>query len=239
MSKRTALLLGATGLVGKHCLELLLDDDFYEKVITLGRRKIEREHAKLIQHIIDFDNIEEYANLFQAEDIFCCLGTTMEAAGSREAFRKIDFTYTKEAARIVSQNGAEQFLVVTTSGANPKSFIFYNRVKGEIEEAIKKMSFESAQIFRPSLLLGERKEYRSRERVGERLLKGFKFLLVGGLRKYRPVKASDVARAMVRMAKARPHGVHVYETDRIKEVARYGQHKYKDRSATGEFSTKF
>jgi uncharacterized protein YbjT (DUF2867 family) len=225
MNNRTALLLGATGLVGGHCLDLLLRDETYERVVTLGRRRIEREDAKLIQHIIDFDNLEEHANLFQAQDVFCCLGTTIKTAGSKEAFRKVDFTYPTEAARIASQNGAEQFLIVTASGANPKSFIFYNCVKGETEETIKKFSFKSVQIFRPSLLLGERKEYRFGERVGEKLLSVFKFLLVGGLRKYRPVQASEVAKAMVRMAKAKPQGVHVYECDRIKEIARYGKHE--------------
>lgn len=225
MNNRTALLLGATGLVGGHCLDLLLNDETYEKVVTLGRKKIERENPKLIQHIIDFDNLEEHAHLFQVQDVFCCLGTTIKTAGSQEAFRKVDFTYPVEAARLASQNGAEQFLIVTASGANAKSFIFYNRVKGETEEAIKSFSFKSIQIFRPSLLLGNRKEYRAGERVGEKILKAFKFLLIGGLRKYRAIQASEVARAMVRMAKAVPHGVHVYESDRIKEIARYGQHK--------------
>jgi uncharacterized protein YbjT (DUF2867 family) len=225
MDNRTALLLGATGLVGGHCLDLLLHDEAYERVITLGRKRIEREDAKLIQHIIDFDKLEEHTNLFQTQDIFCCLGTTIKTAGSQEAFRKVDFTYPTEAARIASQNGAEQFLIVTAAGANPKSFIFYNRIKGETEKAIKNFSFKSIQIFRPSLLLGERKEYRSGERVGEKLLSVFKFLLVGGLRKYRAIQANDVANAMVRMAKAKPSGVHVYESDRIKEIARYGKHE--------------
>lgn len=225
MDNRTALLLGATGLVGGHCLDILLQDETYEKVITLGRKKIELQNPKLIQHVVDFDNLEEHTNLFQARDVFCCLGTTIKTAGSQEAFRKVDFTYAVEAARIASQNGAEQFLIVTSSGANSKSFVFYNRVKGETEEAIKNFSFKSIQIFRPSLLLGERKEYRQGERISEKFLKAFKFLLVGGLRKYRAIQASEVAQAMVRMAKAVPQGVHVYESDRIKEIARYGQHK--------------
>lgn len=224
-NQTTALLLGATGLVGGHCLELLLQDEAYEKVITLGRKKIENENPKLTQHIVDFDELEEHANLFQAQDIFCCLGTTIKTAGSKEAFRKVDFTYPTEAARIASQQGAEQFLIVTSLGANAKSPIFYNRVKGETEEAIKTFPFESIQIFRPSLLIGERKEYRSGESVGEKVLSAFKFLLVGGLRKYRAILASEVASAMVRMAKAKPKGVHVYQSDRIKEIARYGKHE--------------
>jgi uncharacterized protein YbjT (DUF2867 family) len=224
MNNRTALLLGATGLVGEHCLDLLLQDDSYSQVITLGRKWLERDDTKLVQHVIEFDHLSDVASLIKAQDVFCCLGTTIKTAGSQEAFRKVDFTYPVEIARMASENGAEQFLIVTALGANAKSSFFYNRVKGEVEDAVRELRFKSVQIFRPSLLLGERKESRFGEKVGEQFLKAFKFLLVGGLRKYRAIKASDVAHAMVRMAKARPVGVHVYESDRIKEIARYGQH---------------
>jgi len=224
MNGRTALLIGVTGLVGGHCLDFLLKDNNYSKVITLGRRRLERENEKLVQHVIDFDALEESKELVKADDVFCCLGTTIKTAGSQEAFRKVDFTYPTEIASLASQNGAEQFLIVTALGANSKSSIFYNRVKGETEDAISKIDFKSIQIFRPSLLLGDRKESRSGERWGEFFLTTFKFLLVGSLRKYRAIDASEVAKAMVRMAKAKPAGVHIYESQRIKEIARYGAH---------------
>ena len=224
MNNRTALLLGATGLVGGHCLDLLLKDDSYSQVITLARRGLERNDAKLVQHVVEFDNLSDYASLIKAQDVFCCLGTTIKAAGSKEAFRKVDFTYPVEIARMASENGTEQFLIVTALGANSKSSVFYNRVKGEVEDAVCQLDFKSVQIFRPSLLLGERDKSRLSEKVAEKFLKAFKFMLVGGLRKYRAIEASDVSQAMVRMAKAKPVGVHVYESDKIKEIARYGQH---------------
>ncbi len=224
MNGRTALLIGATGLIGGHCLDLLLKDKAYNKIITLGRRTLDRDDEKLIQHVIDFDALENSKELIKADDVFCCLGTTIKKAGSQEAFRKVDFTYPTEIAHIASQNGAEQFLIVTSIGANSKSLFFYNRVKGETEEAISKIDFKSIQIFRPSLLLGERKETRSGERWGEFFLTIFKFLLVGSLRKYRSIDSLEVAKAMVRMAKAKPSGVHIYESQKIKEVARYGTH---------------
>ena len=213
-SGRTAILLGATGLVGGHCLALLLEDDAYSKVVSLGRRKKGHEHAKLEEHVIDFERIEDYSQLFRGHDLFCCLGTTIKKAGSQAAFRQVDFTYVRESARVASENGTEQFLLVSAIGANPRSRIFYNRTKGEAEQAVAKFPFHGVQVFRPSLLLGERTEFRAGERVAEKAMKVFSFLLVGPLRKYRPVEARTVAAMMVRVALDKPAGVNVFEFQR-------------------------
>lgn len=215
MSERTALLLGATGLVGGHCLEMLLQDEHYEHVATVGRRPAARVHRKLKQHVVDFKSPDWQAHLPQAHDIFCCLGTTIKNAGSREAFRKVDYEYPLEVGRVASQNGAEQFLLVSSLGADARSSVFYSRVKGEIEDAISELPFDGVQIFRPSLLLGERKERRTGERVAETAAKLFSFMLRGSLKKYRPVEASAVAAAMIRVAKQHPKGVNVFESDQI------------------------
>lgn len=130
MNDRTALLLGATGLVGGHCLNFLLNDESYGRVSVLGRRPLEREHPKLEQHLVDFDRLENSAELIQAQDVFCCLGTTIKKAGSQEAFRRVDFEYPLQSARVAARQGAERFLIVTAIGADPGSRIFYNRVKG-------------------------------------------------------------------------------------------------------------
>jgi uncharacterized protein YbjT (DUF2867 family) len=219
---RTALLLGATGLVGGHCLDLLLEDETYGRVTVLVRRRMERAHPKLEQRVIDFDRLGDQAELFQSHDVFCCLGTTIRKAGSEEAFRRVDFDYTVESARLAAGEGAEQFLVVTAVGADPNSRIFYNRVKGEVEVAVERLPFRSVIILRPSLLLGERTELRLGERLAEPVARVFSPLLRGGLRKYRPIHARRVAAAMVRLAREGREGVRVVESDEIDRIASSG-----------------
>ncbi|HVG34716.1 MAG TPA: oxidoreductase [Pyrinomonadaceae bacterium] len=215
---RTALLLGATGLVGGHCLELLLNDSAYGKVIVLGRKQVSHEHAKLEQHVIDFEHLPDFASLMRAEDVFSCLGTTIKKAGSKENFRRVDFTYQYETARLASEQGAKQLLLVSALGADPRSSIFYNRVKGELEQAVSKLTFDAVNIFRPSLLLGERAEFRLTERVAELPMRYVSFLMVGPLAKYRPVTARAVAASMLKIAKQQRTGINVFESDQIRRM---------------------
>jgi uncharacterized protein YbjT (DUF2867 family) len=219
MATRTALLLGASGLIGGHCLDLLLADEFYSRVVAPGRRPLARAHAKLTQHAVNFDDLAAHAALLRADDVFCCLGTTIKRAGSQEAFRKVDFTYPAECARLARREGAQQFLLVSSLGANARSAVFYSRVKGEVEAAIAAVGFEAVQIFRPSLLTGERAERRTGEVVAGKFADVFSFAFAGPLRKYRPIAARAVAAAMVNLAKRRPPGVNIYESDRIRELA--------------------
>jgi uncharacterized protein YbjT (DUF2867 family) len=212
---RTALLLGATGLVGGHCLELLLAKPAYARVVALGRRPLERQHPKLEQHLVDFDRLAEHAALFGVDDVFCCLGTTIRSAGSRAAFRRVDLDYPREAARLAAEHGAKHFLLVSAVGADPASRVFYNRVKGEVESAVQELAFESVTIIRPSLLLGERTESRPGERIAEVLAKPLAPLLRGPLAKDRPVPAHDVARALLRLALEQGRGLRVVESDRL------------------------
>jgi uncharacterized protein YbjT (DUF2867 family) len=212
---KSALLLGASGLVGGHCLQRLLDDAAYAKVIVLVRKPLALHHPKLDQQVVDFSRLQNYAHLVKAQDVFCCLGTTIKKAGSQAAFRQVDFTYPVEMAKIAVANGAEQFLIVTSLGADPASRIFYNRVKGEVEAAIAPLAFRAVHIFRPSLLLGERQEFRLGEKIGERAANFFSFIFVGPLRKYRAVEASVVAAAMIAVAKRNLVGVNIFESDQI------------------------
>ncbi len=216
---RTALLLGASGLIGGHCLDLLLADKDYTQVTILVRRSLSRTHPKLTQQVVDFDRLTEVADAFRVQDVFCCLGTTIKTAGSQEAFRKVDFTYPVESARLAVQQGATQFLLVSSLGANAKSSVFYSRTKGEVERAVAASDLSSVQIFRPSLLLGQRAEVRSGERMAEKLSRALSFLLVGPLRKYRPIEARAVAAAMIAVAKDQRAGIHLYESNQIAEIA--------------------
>ncbi len=160
MSAKKALLAGASGLIGGYCLQYLLQDPNYSRIILLTRNKLPVDHPKCEQHQVEFNELSGYAKVMTADHVFCCLGTTMKNAGSREAFRRVDFEYPLEIARITRQNGAGTFLLVSALNADPNSKIFYNRVKGEVEEAIQALNFPTTFIFRPSLLLGERKENR-------------------------------------------------------------------------------
>jgi uncharacterized protein YbjT (DUF2867 family) len=210
---RTALLAGATGLVGSHVLEYLLADDAWSRVVTLGRRTTSQRHDKLEQRLVDLGAIEALGDLPHAGDVFCCLGTTIKQAGSQQAFRRVDYDFVVGLARAGLRVGATQFLLISAIGADPESRVFYSRVKGEAEAAIRKLPYRAIQIFRPSLLLGERSEFRLGERIamiGAPLLQLF---LVSRLRRYRPIQASDVARAMVRIAREAPRGPNVFEYD--------------------------
>lgn len=216
---RSALVLGATGLVGGHCLDLLLADAAWERVTTLGRRPVAREHPKLEQRTADFDRLAEHAEAFAADDVFCCLGTTIRAAGSREAFRRVDHDFAVAAARLASERGARHFLLVTALGADPASRVFYNRVKGETERDVSGLPFFAVSILRPSLILGERADRRPAEALAQRVAPLLSPLLAGPLRRYRAVEARVIARAMTRLAKETAPGVRIVEND---ELARLG-----------------
>jgi uncharacterized protein YbjT (DUF2867 family) len=214
--RRSALLLGATGLVGGHCLELLLAARAYARVVVLARRRLEREQPGLEQHVVNFDRLADHADLFRVDDVFCCLGTTIRKAGSREAFRRVDLLYPREAARLAAAAGARHFLLVSAVAADPASRVFYNRVKGEVEQAVRSLPFEAVTLARPSLLLGERAELRPGERIAGWVSKPLAPLMRGPLARYRPIHARTVAAALVRAALERRPGVRVVESEELR-----------------------
>jgi uncharacterized protein YbjT (DUF2867 family) len=215
---RSAVVLGATGLVGGHCLDLLLADGGWERVTVVGRRPIARENPRLVQRVVDFDRLDDDADAFAADDVFCCLGTTIKDAGSREAFRRVDHDYPVAAARLAVERGARRFLLVSALGADPRSRVFYNRVKGETERDVSALGFEGVAIFRPSLLLGDRERRRTGEAFAQTIFPALSPLLIGPLRKYRAVHAATVARALVRVARDGFRGIRILESDEIAAV---------------------
>lgn len=210
--KRTALVVGATGLVGGKVVTQLLASEKYNQVKVLVRQPFATTHPKLQSVLFDFE--APASALVQADDIFCCLGTTMKKAGSKEAFYRVDYTYPYEIAKMALANGAKRFAIITAMGANRKSLFYYNRVKGDIEETLKKLGYETVLIFRPSLLLGNRPESRTGEQIGEKLTQLLKPLIPA---KYRAIEAEKVAKAMVSITASNVKGILVYESDVMQE----------------------
>jgi len=221
MSDRSALIIGATGLIGKNLVKQILNDSLYSKVYIAVRKKLPIEHHKLTQHVIDFDKLSDYENIFRTNDIFCCLGTTIKKAGSQEEFIKVDYNYAFEAAKNGLINGASQFIIVTAISADSDSSIFYKRVKGDIEDSVSKLGYQAVKILRPSLLTGKRDEFRLGEVLGRFAISLVSPVLIGKYKKFRAINAAAVARAMLRIAEANDEGVRIYESDAIQAIAEH------------------
>lgn len=214
----TALVVGASGLVGSQCLKTLLDGGAYERVVAFTRRPLGQQHPRLVETIVDFDKLEDL-DPFPTADVFCALGTTIEKAGSQADFLKVDFEYPRIIAERSAAAGATQFLLVSSVGADPQSGNFYLRVKAQLEKAVTGRSFESVHIFRPSLLIGSREEFRLGETLAVAASRMVQFALVGKLRKYHPLAASTVAAAMAVAAREAKPGRHIYHYDDILSLA--------------------
>lgn len=210
---KTALIIGATGLVGSKIVRRLNDSKFYSNVILLVRRKSEFNHMKFEERIIDFENINE--DLVKGDDVFCAIGTTIKKAGSKEIQYKIDCEYPFKIAQIAKQNGAKQFVLVSSLGADHQSSNFYLRTKGELEEKISALNFETFIILRPSIILGKRNEFRLGETIGVFFITLFSPLFFGSLKKYKGVRASAIATKMVAAANQNLKGKHIIESDKI------------------------
>ena len=193
----SALIAGASGLVGGHLLRRLLAQRSYARVEILVRRALPLTHARLIQRIVDFDRLDAGAVAVDTDTLFCCLGTTIKRAGSQDAFRRVDHDYPLTLARLAKSAGARQFLMVSALGADARSSLFYSRVKGETERDIAALGFPKSVFMRPSLLLGERPDRRPGEKVAAVLGRTLAPLLIGPLRKYRPIAGDEVAAAMI------------------------------------------
>lgn len=242
-AKRKAVVAGATGLVGMELVRQLLEDDAYESVTALVRRQTGLAHPKLKEVFVDYRNlanvcremaeeawipaadrvVREEAHVSQlpdlaGADVFCALGTTIRKAGSQAAFREVDVEYPLALGRLALAQGAASFLIVTSLGANPASPIFYSRAKGDVEDALRELPLPALHLFRPSLLLGKREEFRLGEWLAAKILPGLSPLLGN----YRPVHARTVAAAMIRAAKSGERGIHVHESRQIREMGKAG-----------------
>lgn len=215
MATRSALIVGATGLVGQALLEKLLLTNHYQKVTIFTRHKLNVEHPKLRQYVVNFDQLEKYQEQLRVDDLYCCLGTTIKKAKTKDAFKLVDYHYPLNLAKLAAQAGTKQFIVITAMGADPRSFFFYNRVKGELEEALRHIKLPAVQIIRPSLLLGDRNEYRLGESLASQLSRLFPFIFKGRLAQYAPIHAAQVAQAMKLIALKSKLGYHIHSNQEL------------------------
>ena len=206
---RTALVAGASGLIGRKLVQKLIDSDQYRLIYILSRKNSWLVNEKVREFVIDFEQINQLKFDEPIDDLFCTLGTTIKQAGSRDNFKKVDYEYIIEFAKLGKSIGAAKFLVISAMGANSKSSVFYNQVKGMTEEALKSIGFSRLVILRPSLLLGERPEPRFGEQIASFFMKAVNFLIPD---KYKAIRAEKVADNMLRMATDLAKGISIVES---------------------------
>ena len=215
----TATLVGATGLIGSYLLEELLNDPYFDTVRILIRRPLDITHSKLEKKIVDFNDSDSLLVALSNNDVlFCAIGSTMKKVkADKEAYRKIDFDIPVNLARFCKMVGCEKFILVSSAGANSKSRNFYQRLKGETDEAVKSVGLKTVHIMRPSLLLGERKEFRFGENIGKAVMTSLSFLIP---EKYKAIQGKDVAKVTLALAKKNDEGVFVHENTEIRNLSK-------------------
>jgi uncharacterized protein YbjT (DUF2867 family) len=218
--ERIALIAGATGLVGSELVKLLLERRHYNRITVLVRRRINVAHPRLEQLVVDFNELEKVpAEKFEGADLFCTLGTTRKKAGSKAQFELVDYGYPMMLGRLAQRYGTERMLVVTAMGADEKSIFFYSQVKGRLERELKALSLKQLHFFRPSLIIGNRQEYRFGEQAAAKLARQLPFLFRGPLRKYKPNPAKQIAEAMLMTAMSRETVPNIIPSEEITALA--------------------
>ena len=210
-----ALVIGATGAVGKDLVRQLSEDSTFERVDIFVRREVKNPAAKVVAHVVDFDHPETWADQLKGDVLFSCLGTTIKAAGSQEAQWKVDYTYQYEAAKAAKANGVKNYVLVSSVGANAKSRVFYTKMKGALDDAVQQLGFEGCFILRPPSLIRKGSD-RFGEKVGIVALKAFN--AIGLMRSFTPMPTEAVAAAMIRLAKSGRKGVEIIESQEILKV---------------------
>ncbi|MCM4154912.1 nucleoside-diphosphate sugar epimerase [Gramella sp. AN32] len=220
MSQKTAIVLGATGLTGGILLDKLLEDDRYQKVKLFNRHKVEKSHPKIEEYLIDLFEMESLSELFKADEVYCCIGSTQKKTPDKEIYRKVDFGIPATAAKLCKLNGIHTFLVISALGADQKSTFFYNRVKGEMEGAVMEQQIKNTYILQPSLIGGKRQEKRPFESAWKKVMGVFDNLLFGKLKKYKSIHPAAIASAMLWLAN-NDYKSGTIESDTIKELGNH------------------
>lgn len=213
--KKTAIILGATGLTGSILLKNLLKDPVYEKIKLFSRSTADMNSPKIEEHLIDMFQLENHSEAFKADVVFCCIGTTKSKTPDKETYKKIDYGIPVTAAKLAKQNGIETFIVISAMGADANSSIFYNKTKGEMQRDVLSQNIKNTYILQPSLIVGDRDENRFGEKVATFFMKTFGFLIP---KKYKMIKAETIAEAMLALAK-KEFPKQQITSDEIKQIA--------------------
>ncbi len=210
---KTAIVLGATGLVGQKLVDRLVKDQQIEKVVAVTRRSVEYASSKIVNEVIDFENIEQYINIFRGDIIFSCLGTTVKQAGTIQKQREVDVEYQYKAAKLSSENKVNHYILVSSTAANEESTSPYLKMKGELEKKVSALPFKRISILQPSLLKGERESFR----LGESIANGLLAILckLPFLKRYRPISGDEVAKKMVSVSLSTGKGKQIYQPDEL------------------------
>jgi nucleoside-diphosphate-sugar epimerase len=216
---KKAIVFGASGLVGSHLMELLIKDNKYDKIVLFNRHQISVNSSKVEEQIINFDELDKISDEITGDVVFCTLGSTIKKAKTIENFVKIDYNLPLEIAQRSKNNNVKSFVIVTSIGSNPKSKNYYTKTKGRLEEALNELNFENLKIVRPSMLLGNRDEFRFFEIIGKFMAKLLGFLLIGKLKKYRAIHAKDVANAMIKISENNKSKI-IFESHELKKISR-------------------
>ena len=216
--KKRAVVFGSTGLVGKELLNELLGNDEFDKVISLARKDLTVSNPRLEQvRITDFSQLMNLKDKLNATIFFCCIGTTIKIAGSKEAFRQVDLFIPQEIAKLAELLSVPSLVIISSIGASYTSSNFYLRTKGEMEKTVRELYSGNLKIVRPSLLMGQRDEFRFGEKASVGFMKVFGWVFAGPLKKYKGIYAHDVARAMIKIAKLPSEKV-IYESDELQDI---------------------
>ncbi len=213
---KTAIILGATGLTGNLLLQKLITDKRYGVVKVFSRKSIEIKNPKIIEINGDILALNNFRKDFFADEVYCCIGTTAKKTPDKELYKKIDFGIPVTTAKLCKKNNIDTLLLMSSLGANAKSSVFYNKTKGEMEQAVLKEEIKNTYILRPSIILGKRNENRLFENIGKRVFTTFQFLFIGKLKKYKAIEADHIATAMIKLANVKP-SLTIIESDKIEE----------------------
>ncbi|MDT0687900.1 nucleoside-diphosphate sugar epimerase [Autumnicola psychrophila] len=215
---KTAIILGATGLTGGILLRKLLDDDRYGKIILFSRSSANLDHSKIEEHLVDLFHLKEHSDKFKADEVYCCIGTTKSKTPDKDVYKKIDHGIPVAAAGLCEKNAIPCYVLISAMGADPKSKIFYSRIKGKTEKDVLEYDIKKTYILKPSLIVGDREENRTGEKIAKFVMEFFKPLMIGSLKKYRPITPEEIASAMIFLANDGHHQTRI-ESEEIRELA--------------------
>jgi uncharacterized protein YbjT (DUF2867 family) len=218
--KKTAIILGATGLTGSILLQKLIKDDRYESIKLFSRSKIEGLPKKVTQFLGDLLKIEQFKADFTADELYCCIGTTAKKTPNKALYKKIDYGIPVTSAKLSKENGINTFLVISAMGANTKSSVFYNKTKGDMERDVLQQHIKNTYVLRPSLIGGQRKEHRILEKIGLSVFKVIEPLFIGKLKQYKIIDPENIAQAMINLANNTSHAEVIITSNDIKKITK-------------------